>query len=222
MRTKVLLIAASIFTILSAENSFCQKPYLKNIFKEPSDYQKIVFQMSSHYVPLITDQGNQRFKGSGLIISNDIILTVFHLLKPYGDTKLVDGTRPEVIFSRPYQDLTLLKFAKPIFSNMPQLKAGNVQQGDKVYCYSNAQGLDGVYQEYTVGKITERTIFVSPRLDEGSSGAAVYNKDGEVIGLVSLDVGENSSMGAIIPVSDFKNIFEENNSCPTKKTQPAK
>ncbi len=216
MRTKSLLMIAFVFTIASARNSFCQKTILENIFKEPSDYQKVIFQMSSHYIPLITASTDVKYKGSGLIVSSDSILTVFHLLKPYGDTKLVDGTRPDLIFSRPYQDLALLKFSKPIFMNIPRLKAGIVQQGDKVYCYSNAQGLDGVYQEYVVGKVTEQIIFLSPRLDEGASGAAVYNKDGDVVGLVSRDVGENNSMGAIIPASMFKGIFEQN-SCPPAK-----
>lgn len=216
MKLKVTVIALILFFLGNARIVISQELFSKECITSPSIYQKLVFQMSSHYVPLVTDCGNEKYKGSGLVISDNVIITVFHLLKPYGDTKLVDGTRPEIIFSRPYQDLALLKFQRPIFINLSKLEPGETRQGDKVYCYSNAQGLDGVYQEYTVGKVTNETIFVSPRLDEGSSGAALYDKDGKVIGLVSRDVGENSSMGAIIPVSAFKSIFEQN-SCPPAK-----
>jgi S1-C subfamily serine protease len=216
MKSRTVAIALILFSFGNAKVAPSQELSSKECAKGPSIYQKLIFQMSSHYVPLVTDWENQKYKGSGLIISDNVILTVFHLLKTYGDTKLVNGTRPEIIFSRPYQDLALLKFERPISENLSRLEPGEARQGDKVYCYSNAQGLDGVYQEYIVGKVTDEIIFVSPRLDEGSSGAAIYNGDGKVIGLVSRDVGENSSMGAIIPVSAFKSIFEQN-SCPPAK-----
>lgn len=216
MKAKIAVTVLALLFSLQAEMAFAQTHSETVPCGMPSAYQSTIFQMSSHYVPLITDRGDQKYKGSGLIISDDVILTAFHLLKPYGDTKLVDGTRPEIIFSRPYQDLVILKFEKPIFMNLSKLEAGEARQGDEVYCYSNAQGLDGVYQKYTVGKVTDETIVVSPRLEEGSSGAAVYDKDGKVIGLVSRDIGENGSMGEIIPVSAFKSLFEQN-SCPPAK-----
>ena len=216
MKAKITVAILVLFFSLQAGMASAQTHSETAPCGIPSAYQSTIFQMSSHYVPLITDRGNKEYKGSGLIISDNTILTAFHLLKPYGDTKLADGTRPEIIFSRPYQDLTLLKFEKPIFMNLPKLEAGEAKQGDEVYCYSNAQGLDGVYQKYTVGKVTDKKIVVSPRLEEGSSGAAVYDRDGKVIGLVSQDIGENGSMGEIIPVSAFKNLFEQN-SCPPAK-----
>jgi hypothetical protein len=179
--------------------------------RSQSERNELIFQMGLHYVPVVTKVGDKDFNyGSGIIINPSMVLTSFHMLKPFGMTQLKDGNSPDRISSIPGSDLAILQFHKELFKNTPRLEPAMVNMGDRVYGYSNSYNLDGAYQEYTVSKVTSELIFISPSMGKGSSGSAIYNCKGQLVGIVSgarITENDDPGIGFLIPVSVFEKLL---------------
>lgn len=164
---------------------------------------------------------NQRF-GSGVIISSDgYIITAFHLLSGSQSSIKIDEKvyTANLIGFDEYADLAVLKVtiedARPIaFSSSDDL-----QIGDTVYALGNPYNL-GISVSKGIISATGRNLG-NPYLDIiqtdaainlGSSGGAVLNENGELVGLSTLIAstsGGSDGVGFALPSSRVLSIANE-------------
>lgn len=134
----------------------------------------------------------QDSSGSGVILKEDgTFLTCFHVIAnaDYIIVKLEDGSMYSVNgfkYINPLSDVAILtldttrKF-KPIKIN-PNNK---LKIGEKVYAISNPQGLQFVFSDGMINQYTKDYIQFSAPISPGSSGGALLNSNGNLLGIIT-------------------------------------
>ncbi|MGE0494815.1 MAG: S1C family serine protease [Vulcanimicrobiota bacterium] len=168
--------------------------------------------------------------GSGVILRSDgYILTNHHVIRDAKVVKvhLAGGKQytAKIWKSAPEQDLALLKVAA---SDLPVAKIGNsdnVKLGQTAIAIGDPLGFTGTVTTGTVGGIGrdveaggvnyKSLIQTDAAINPGSSGGALINLNGEVVGINTLVyTGPNSwkhaqGLGFAIPVNDAINIAKQ-------------
>jgi len=177
-----------------------------------------IFKENSKAVVVVTtydERGNQITQGSGFIVRADgAVVTNYHVISNAKGIKVKTGDKvlevEGLIHVDKENDLVILK-AKG--DRLPTVKLGDIKKavvGEKVYVISSPQGLentisDGIISgirdiEGTDKKILQITAPISP----GSSGGAVFNKNGEVIGVATFLVKEAQNLNFAMPIDLIK------------------
>lgn len=142
-----------------------------------------------------TSTGYQYFQGSGFFVSSDgIAVSNYHVFEgtSVGAEVIVlsDGTRlklDEVITKDKDNDLIVFKVAsnRNNFSFIP-VSRRQVQVGDKAYAIGSPQGLENTFSSGEISQLRGNNVIqISVPIDHGSSGGALINEYGEVIGVTS-------------------------------------
>lgn len=135
-------------------------------------------------------------QGSGVVIGENLILTNHHVmadaasataLSIYGDEMKITG----VVNYDADIDLAIIKTEEPI--DLPAVEVGyglNSRKGDKVVAIGSPLGLQNTVSDGLISNITYeggvRYIQTSAPIDHGSSGGALFNEYGELIGITTL------------------------------------
>lgn len=132
----------------------------------------------------------QDTSGSGVIVKDDgTIVTCFHVIAN-ADTILVsleDGSIYHVNgfrYINPLSDVAILTLdttRKFIPINTTQ----NYNIGEKIYTISNPQSLNFVFSDGVINQITKDYIQFSAPISGGSSGGALLNKSGNLLGIIT-------------------------------------
>lgn len=151
-----------------------------------------------------TSNGDSGFQGSGFFItSNGIAVSNYHVFQGtyVGLEKIIlsDGqvlSVEEVIAKSQENDFIIFKVDntnKENFSYIP-LSKHTAEVGDKVYAIGSPRGLDNTFSSGEVSQIREENIIlISVPIDHGSSGGALINQYGEVIGITSGGIDESGA-----------------------------
>lgn len=90
-----------------------------------------------------------------------------------------------------------------------------VEVGDRIYTISNPEGFVNSLSEGLVSSIREidNTLFyqITAPISEGSSGGAVFNEFGEVIGVATMVMKEGQNLNFAVAIDEFSKVeeFEE-------------
>ncbi len=196
--------------------------YIRNLQVEKDEWAQKDIQRSKNSsaqmhdgVVTITTKGGH---GSGVIISDDLILTNHHVV---GDEEEVavrtpNGTtyRALLIRTDPYYDIALIRVVKGGLQDMavPVSTADSIKVGEIAYCVGSPLDvrLDGsVSRGMITGLFTKgakRHYVVSASVNGGNSGGALLNEQGELIGIVKAKMTGNrvKNIGFAIPVADIE------------------
>ena len=163
--------------------------------------------------------------GSGVIVSNDgLILTNMHVINmaskvyvTFYDGKQVTATLAAVDQS---DDLALIKVNLPE-GVKPVKLCDDIMIGETVVAVGNSLGLEnsvtagiisGVNRQFTIPSsnlLYRNLIQTDAPINPGSSGGALFNLDGQLVG-VNLAVVQNAqSIGFAIPYTTIKKILKE-------------
>jgi Flp pilus assembly protein TadD len=184
IKYSILLIILLILVILLPAFSFADTD---RIFKENSKAVVEVFAYDG--------KGNTISQGSGFIVRADgAVVTNYHVIGMARDIKVKVGNKvldvEGLIFTDEKNDLVILKSKA---KDMPVVKLGVIGKaniGEHVYVIGYPLGLEntisvgllsGVRKIDEKREILKMTALVSP----GSSGSPVFNRNGEVIGIVT-------------------------------------
>lgn len=166
-------------------------------------------------------RNNPTGQGSGFFVANGLIATNYHVIKEAsrGTAKLVhDQTSFEIegyTAIDAEHDLAILKVAN---LNTPPLSLGNsdtVEISETVYTVGNPRGLEGTFSQGHISNIhpngTPRVHgkvfqFDAP-ISRGSSGGAILNAVGEVIGIVAETRDDGQNLNFAIPVNELKALM---------------
>ena len=161
-----------------------------------------IFKKYSNAVFMIfTTDGNNVYQGSGFFIGDDrLAVSTYHVFKgttigdeaikmpgddtAYKVTDIYQRSEEEdfIIFRVDYDNTSSI----PIADKKPQI-------GDKVFAIGSPQGLENTFSSGEVSQWRgENLMQISALIDHGSSGGALINEYGEVVGITSGSFADGS------------------------------
>lgn len=166
----------------------------------------------------------QDSRGSGIILKEDgTFVTCFHVIAnaDYINVKTKDGSKYKVNgykYINIKDDVAILtlattkKFTPITINNDPKI-------GDTVYTIANPQGLQFVFSNGMVNQFDNEKIQYSAPSSPGSSGGALLNKNGELIGMVAsqYDLKEAQNINFAIRTNYFLPYIDKKKKLNSKK-----
>ena len=162
--------------------------------------------------------------GSGTIISEDgTLVTCFHVVDYANNitVKTHDGAKYKVNgyrYINPAADIAILtlktdKNFKPIKTNCAELRIG-----DAVYAISNPSGIEFVFTDGMISRTDKDSIQFTAPVSSGSSGGALLDKNGQLIGVISsqYDPSVYQNINFAIKVSSFTDHISDKKIINTK------
>lgn len=181
----------------------------------PSDIAKKAF-TSTVMIVIEDDQGRPISLGSGFVISNHAIVTNMHVIEGafQGYAKQIGSeTRHKlagILRADTIHDLAVL--AVPSLS-APALPIGDSSQlavGNTIYAVGNPEGLEGTFSEGIISSIrsinSQIMLQITAPISHGSSGGAVLNERGEVVGVAVATFTDGQNLNFAIPSSYLTGI----------------
>lgn len=158
--------------------------------------------------------------GSGFLISSDgTIVTNYHVIKNAQglgvkfsqDKELI--TNVSVIKTDAIRDIALIKIATPV--NVTPLVMGDsdrVAVGERVVAIGNPQGLANTVSDGLISAVRDasgvKQIQISVPISHGSSGGALINMRGEVIGITTSSYDGAQNLNFAIPINYVKEYLQ--------------
>lgn len=187
------------------------------IIYEPSQISKLV-SPAVVYVETYDEYGYDLSTGSGFIVDKlGLVVTNYHVIENAYTTiiKLVDGREFDVVDIMQYdvdRDVAVLKIDA---SNLSEVLLGNsdkVENGDKILTIGSPIGLENTIADGLISNknriYDEKSYFqISAPISSGSSGGALLNYSGEVIGITSATYIYGQNLNLAIPINEVKSYI---------------
>lgn len=143
---------------------------------------------------VFTSDGFNGYQGSGFFLnSNGLAVSNYHVFKGTSvgaeQIKLVGSDQPyqvtEVIHSDEEEDFIIFRVNVSNTNYIPMAK-NRPLIGEKVYAIGSPRGLENTFSSGEVSQWRDRNLMqISALIDHGSSGGALINEFGEVVGITS-------------------------------------
>lgn len=154
-------------------------------------------------------------QGSGVVISDDgYIITNYHVMKNASKVNIAHNNllfeNAELIGGDEESDILFIKIPNSNLSVIKTPESDVVKIGQKVYAIGSPLGYentisDGIvsgYRKFDKINLIQITASISP----GSSGGAVVNSKGELIGISTYTSAEGQNINFAIPIKDIRKI----------------
>ena len=155
--------------------------------------------------------------GSGFFVAEDVVITNFHVIKEttegyakiYGQEKIYEILG--IVGTDEKNDLALLKI-KGIKGKALKLNADDSAAiGDEVFAVGNPKGLEGTFSQGIVSSIRKTGKFnllqITASISSGSSGGAILNNKGQVVGVAVGAIESGQALNFAIPVSLLRSLL---------------
>jgi len=152
--------------------------------------------------------GEELTEGSGFVADKEgAVVTNYHVIGIGKAIKVRIGGRvmdvKGVLYSDKENDLVVLKTGA---GAIPAVRLGDSEKlrpGEKVYIVSGTEGMahEGVFKGTKTVMHGRRALEISVPASHGSSGSAVFNSDGEVIGIVTFFIDRGHPLVWAMPVN---------------------
>ena len=159
-------------------------------------------------------EGKPLMQGSGFIVRADgAVVTNYHVISNAKVIKIKVGDKilnvEGLIYSDKENDLVILK-AKG--EKLQTVRLGDIAKaniGEKVYVISSPEGLENTISDGILSGIREITsdkkvLQITAPISPGSSGGAVFNNSGEVIGIATSIIEKAQNLNFAMPVNLIK------------------
>lgn len=141
---------------------------------------------------VFTTDGYNAYQGSGFFISADgLAVSNYHVFKGtgvgYEIIKLSDGRQYKIekVLAKSEADDFILFRIKGRFNYIP-VSQRQCEVGERVYTIGSPKGLENTFASGEISQIRDGNfIQISCPIDHGSSGGALINRYGEVIGITT-------------------------------------
>lgn len=166
----------------------------------------------------------QSGSGSGIILKEDgTFVTCFHVISDadYINVKTKNGSTYKVNgyrYLNPDDDVAILTLSTtkkftPITTN------NKVNIGDNVYAIANPKGLQFVFSDGMINQLKKESIQFSAPTSPGSSGGALLNQNGELIGMITSQYNPSraQNINFALPNSYFLPYIDKKKKVNTKK-----
>jgi tetratricopeptide (TPR) repeat protein len=161
--------------------------------------------------------GLPKAQGSGVILNDKgWVITNFHLFEGCQRMDIVHKgytiKYSDIIGVDIERDILVIKIEQ---GSYPEIKTltGDIKVGQKVYAIGSPLGLENSMSEGIIsgtrtelGEAKQNFIQITASLSPGSSGGAVLNSSGELIGISSMGMKEGNNLNFAIPIKEILNI----------------
>ncbi len=151
--------------------------------------------------------GRKREQGSGFVVSSGgLALTNYHVIRgaSRATAKFSDGTVSEVsgVFGYdPARDVAVIKLDAPRGAVLQMGDSNRVRVGEKIVAIGSPLGLQNTLSEGIVSGLRGGIIQMSDPISPGSSGGAVFDKHGKVIGISVATVADGQNLNFAVPIN---------------------
>lgn len=168
-----------------------------------------IFQMANSSIALIEtfdDEGHKLEQGSGFVVSdNGAVLTNYHVIRgaSRATAKFGDGTSSEVngvVGFDQSHDVAVLKLASPSKAFLHLGDSDNVKVGQKLIAIGSPLGFQNTVSEGIASGLRNGIIQMSDPISPGSSGGAVFNSYGKVIGISVATITAGQNLNFAVPI----------------------
>ncbi|MGD1008267.1 MAG: trypsin-like peptidase domain-containing protein, partial [Ignavibacteriaceae bacterium] len=189
------------------------------IFSQSLTAEQIYKKVSGAVVVIQAYNANNELvkQGSGVVISDKgYVVTNYHVLEGCEKIEVLHGKEVipyvDIIGIDVEKDILILKIDKKKF---PSIKIGDVKKisiGQTVYAIGSPLGFENTISEGIISGLrndesTGRNfIQITASISPGSSGGAVVNEKGELIGISTLTATEGQNLNFAIPINDVLGI----------------
>jgi len=153
------------------------------------------------------DEGRKRGLGSGFAVSSDgAAITNYHVIRgAYRATvKFGDGTAGSVDGVVAYdqnRDLAVIRLAPPPRTVLEIGDSDKVRVGDRVVAIGSPLGLQNTMSIGIVSALRNGVIQMSDPISPGSSGGAVLDQNGKVVGVAVAYIAQGQNLNFAIPIN---------------------
>ena len=161
-------------------------------------------------------------QGSGFFVGDGLIVTNYHVIEDAtrGTAKLVGAEQTHdiegYIAIDKDHDLAILKVANLYAPPLPLGDSDTIQIGEVVYAVGNPRGLEGTFSDGIISNIQSdgnsgirgEVIQMTAPISQGSSGGAVLNSNGKVIGIAASIRRDGQNLNFAIPVNYLKALLD--------------
>ena len=156
-------------------------------------------------------------QGSGVVLNDKgYVVTNYHVLSGNERLEIMHGE--EIV---PYVDIIGIDVEKDILiikieeNKFPSVKIGDVKSlkvGQRVYAIGSPMGFENTISEGIISGLRsykeqrKNYIQITASISSGSSGGAVVNDKGELIGISTLTVSDGQNLNFAIPIDEVLNV----------------
>lgn len=150
---------------------------------------------------VFTTDGSNAYQGSGFFIDNEgLAVSNYHVFKGTGigleQIKLADSNDTynvaEIIYRSEQEDFILFRVDCENTNYIP-IASAKPKIGEKVYAIGSPRGLENTFSSGEVSQWrADNLMQISALIDHGSSGGALINEYGEVVGITSGSFADGS------------------------------
>lgn len=162
--------------------------------------------------------GNLSKQGSGVVISDKgWVVTNYHVFAECEKVEIKHNDKTisysDIIGVDVEKDILILKIDENIFPTISISNDDNLKVGQRVYAIGSPLGMENSLSEglisglRNVSKENRNYIQITAGVSPGSSGGAVVNSKGELIGISSSSLEGGQNLNFAIPVNDIFEIF---------------
>ncbi|MBZ9635674.1 trypsin-like peptidase domain-containing protein [Clostridium sp. FP1] len=161
--------------------------------------------------------------GSGFIVnSNGIVVTNFHVIKDcsYANVTLQNGTKYDVKSVLNYnekQDIAILQLSNSTNLNIVKLGDSNTMEiGDNVVAIGSPEGYENSLSTGIISGINRKSdrgndFQTTASISHGSSGGALFNVYGDIIGITYAGYDLAGDIGFVIPINEVNPLLNSSN-----------
>lgn len=168
-------------------------------------------------VAVYDKNGNLTGTGSGFFIDESgKAVTNYHVIDGGSKVQImtIDGETYNVETVLGFdedRDIAVLDIEGEGFKTVKVGNSDNIKNGQKIFCIGSPIGLDNTISEGLISNISREIegyeyIQISAPISPGSSGGAVFNTLGEVVGITAATASQGQNINLAIPINDVKNI----------------
>ena len=153
--------------------------------------------------------------GSAVVINESgIVVTSYHIFK--GEFRIevekngIVIKDVKIIGAEPEKDILILKIPSYLFPTVQIANSDSVKVGQVVYALGNPAGYDNTFTSGLITAIREhddfndgREIQFNASISHGSSGGALLNSKGELIGITAASYEKGQNVNFAIPINDY-------------------
>jgi S1-C subfamily serine protease len=198
----------SFISVLPLQNLAQQELNPEQIYEKVNDAVVIVLAYDS--------DGELRNQGSGVVMSSEgYIFTNYHLMKNASSVMVVHGdmsiNEVEIIGGNIEADVLALRIPKGNFSFIELPESDEIRIGQRVYAIGSPMGYENTISEGIISGYRKfdkgpNLIQITASISPGSSGGAVVNSRGELIGISTYTVAEGQNINFAIPIKDIMEV----------------
>ncbi len=214
MKTLIALVIVLFTSLTFAQDELTPR----EIYQNTSSSVVMVFAYNS--------EGMLLRYGSGVVVSlGGIVYTNYHVIK---ESARIEVRSDEIIYDSipligfdPFIDAAILQLPSSHDCTYPAVEpdtasnsAGRISTGEVVYALGNPQGYKKTFSEGIVSALRDYDypgqIQFTAAIAPGSSGGALLNSHGRLIGITTSAITTAQNMGFAVPVHRFRGIITVN------------